>query len=89
MGAFSFGGPYRIRTGDLLHAMEALYQLSQRPSWNYYTNLINSFKPNALFPNPVSSLEFTSDYELYLEREAVKPICLKSGEGSRRLVRGH
>ena len=24
-------GPYRIWTGDLLHAMETLYQLSQRP----------------------------------------------------------
>ena len=23
-----FGGPYRVRTGDLLHAMQALYQLS-------------------------------------------------------------
>gem|GEM_PF-2857714 len=25
---FNFGGPYRIRTGDLLIANEALYQLS-------------------------------------------------------------
>ena len=23
-----FGGEYRVRTGDLLHAMQALYQLS-------------------------------------------------------------
>ena len=26
-----FGGPYRVRTGDLFHAMEARYQLRQRP----------------------------------------------------------
>ncbi len=24
----AYGGEYRIRTGDLLHAMQALYQLS-------------------------------------------------------------
>ena len=27
-GASQYGGPYRIRTGHLFHAMEALYQMS-------------------------------------------------------------
>ncbi len=27
-GGLKFGGPYQVRTGDLLNAIEALYQLS-------------------------------------------------------------
>ena len=47
---FLFGGPYRIRTGDLLHAMQALYQLSQRPSkvaLAIVANLSPTFKSEA------------------------------------------
>ena len=31
--AFLFGGGKRDRTADLLHAMQALYQLSYTPEW--------------------------------------------------------
>gem|GEM_PF-4746357 len=41
-----FGGPYRDRTGDLFHAMEARYQLRQRPRYihDYTVIILNLLK---------------------------------------------
>ena len=43
------GGPNRTRTGDLMHAMQALYQLSYGPVLKlvYQKGSLNSTVPNA------------------------------------------